>query len=156
MITLSRETRNLLAGLSVAFLGALIMAAPAQAQYGLDDDDDDWGPRRARTVVIEKSIVCRPPIEAAETIEDEEPVFRRPAVERTVIIKQPIVRPVVHKTVVVERPVVQRVVHRTVIKQPIYIDRVVRRPVYVRRTAFIDRGWYERPRCYLPERHLCR
>ena len=56
----------------------------------------------------------------------------------------------------VERPVVQRVVHRTVIKQPIYIDRVARRPVYVRRAAFIDRGWYERPRCYLPERHLCR
>src|SRR5829696_7941781 len=99
-------------------------------------------------VVIEKSLERRPPVE--ETI--EEPVFRRPVVERTVIVKQPIVQPVIHKTVVVERPVIQRVVYR----RPVYVGRVVRRPVYFRRTAVIQRGWHERPRCYLPEAYLCR
>ena len=151
MIVLPGITRNLLAGLSMAFFATLVTAAPSQAQYGWDDADD-WGPRPIRTVVVEKSIVHRPPVE-----EDlEEPVVRRPVVERTVIIKQPVVQRVVHRTVVVEKPVVERVVHRTVVKQPVYIERVVRRPAYVRRTAFIDRGWSERPRCYLPERHLCR
>ncbi len=143
--------RNLLAGLSTAFLATLATAAPSQAQYGWDDDDD-WGPRQARTVVVEKTVVRRPPVE-----EDlEESIVRRPVVERTVIVKQPVVQRIVHRTVVVEKPVAQKVVHRTVVKQPVYIERVVRRPVYVRRTAFIDRGWSERPRCYLPERHLCR
>ena len=151
MIVLPGITRNLLAGLSMAFFATLVTAAPSQAQYGWDDGDD-WGSGQARTVVVEKSIVRRPPVE-----EDlEEPVVRRPVVERTVIIKQPVVQRVVHRTVVVEKPVVQRVVHRTVIEQPVYIERVVRQPVYVPRTAFIDRGWSERPRCYLPERHLCR
>ena len=143
-----RSRKKLLAGLGVAFLGAIGMAAPVQAQSGFGYDDEDWGLPRARTVVIEKSLERHPPIE--ETI--EEPVIRRPVVERTVMVKQPIVQPVVHKTVVVERPVIQRVVYR----RPIYVRRVVRRPVYFRRTAVIQRGWHERPRCYLPEAYLCR
>jgi hypothetical protein len=138
MVVRCRRTRKWLASLSVAFLGAIGMAAPVHAQSGFGYDDEDWGLPRARTVVIEKSLVRRPAIE--ETI--EEPVIRRPVVERTVIVKQPIVQPVIHKTVVVERPVIQRVVYR----RPVYVRRVVRRPVYFRRTAFIQRGWHERPR----------
>ena len=66
----SRKARNLLAGLIVAFLGSLGIAAPSHAQSGFGDDDEDWGPPRARTVVIEKSIVRRPALEE----EIEEPV----------------------------------------------------------------------------------
>ena len=146
-----RTTKPLLAAFSVVFLSALAMTAPAQAQYAWDDDDDDWRPRRERTVVIERSIVRRPPAEEVF----EESVVRRP-VERTVIVKQPIVRPVVHKTVIVEKPVVHKVIRRVVVKRPVYVERVARRPVFVSRTALLDRRWHERRRCFLPERHLCR
>jgi hypothetical protein len=148
-----QSKKPLLASLGVAFLCSITMIAPAQAQYGWDDDEDDWMPRRPRAVVIEKSIVHRPGFHARELI--EEPIAKRPVVERTVIVKQPIVQPVIHKTVVIQQPVVKKVIHRTVVKQPVYIKHVVRRPVHVRHTALFERSWHERPRCYLPERYLC-
>ena len=145
-------TKNVLLASTVALLAVLTTAPSVQAGSGWDDDDD-WEPRRARTVVIEKSVEQRPR-EEVEII--EEPVRRPPVVERTVVMKQPIVRPVVHKTVVIERPVIQRVVHRTVVKRPVYVQHVVQRPVEFRRRAFVHRGWHERRRCYLPEREFCR
>jgi hypothetical protein len=161
MIILSRATKNLLAGFGVAFVSAFSATAPAQAQYGCDNDDDDWRPRRARTVVIEKS-------PRASTFDvddiDDEPVFRRPVTERKVIIKQRVVQPViqktvvvqpvVQKTVVVEKPVVQRVIHRTFVKRPIYVTKVIRRPVHVRHAAFIEKR-YARPHCHLPDPRFC-
>lgn len=162
MIIRSKATKNLIAGLGVAFLSALSMTAPAQAQYRWDDDEDDWGPRRARSVVIERS--PRAPTFDVDDF-DEEPVLRRPVAERTVIIKQRVVQPViektvvvqpvVQKTVVVEKPIVQRVIHRTFVKRPIYVTKVIRRPVHVRHAAFVEKR-YKRPHCYLPERDLCR
>jgi len=87
---------------------------------------------------------------------------------------------VVHRTIV-HRPVVRRVVygHRPVVYRP--YRRVVRRVVFVERPYYRRAryaygygygygwrhrvsyrpgwhygGWRDRPRCWLPERHLCR
>ncbi len=76
-----------------------------------------------------------------------ERVVRRPVVRRVVIVERPIVyrpRPVV-RTVVVQRPYYPRVSYSYG-----WRDRVVYRPG--RHYA----GWRDRPRCWLPERHLCR
>ena len=157
MTMISRPTTSLLAGFGMVLFGAVSMAAPAQAQYGWDHDDDDWRPRRARTVVIEKSL--RAPMFDVDDIDDERPVAERKViikqrVVQPVIQKTVVVQPVVQKTVVVEKPIVQRVVHRTFVKRPIYVTKVIRRPVYVRHAAFIEKR-YARPHCRLPDPRFC-
>ncbi len=72
-------------------------------------------------------------------------VVRRPVVERVVYVHRPVVyrpRPVVRRVVVVHRPYRHRVHYGYG-----YGHRVGYRP-----------GWrhHDRPRCWLPERHLCR
>ncbi len=136
MISRSKNKKTLLAGLAAAALGAFAAAAPAQAQWGSDWDDD----------IVERPLVRR------------EVVVERPIVRRTVVVERPMVR----RTVVVERPVhVRRVVRR-----PVYVHRAayIERPWRPRRwhahrwhEARWDRPrWRERHRCWLPERYLCR
>lgn len=79
---------------------------------------------------------------------------------RHVVVERHVVRrPVVRRVVIVERPVVYRprpLVRTVVIRRPYYAaapygyrEKVVyRRPHHGR--------WHDRPRCWLPERHLCR
>jgi hypothetical protein len=145
MISRSKTKKTLFAGL-VAATAAFAWTAPAEAQWGYGGWRGGYGgggfhhrhfyrPIVRRTVVVERPYVVRPPV-----------------IRRTVIVERPIVRPVfAHRTVVVERPV--------------YVRRVVRRPVYWREARFIDRPWHgrrwhgrwhDRPRCWLPERYLCR
>ena len=75
-----------------------------------------------------------------------ERVVRRPVVRRVVIVERPVVyrpRPVV-RTVIVQRPYYPRVSYSYG-----WRDRVVYRPRHRDR-------WHDRPRCWLPERYLCR
>ena len=78
---------------------------------------------------------------------------------RHVVVHRHIVhRPVFHRVVYVHRPVVRRVVRRVVVvERPFYAPvrygwhhRIVYRPGWRHHWR-----WHDRPRCWLPERHLC-
>ncbi len=75
-----------------------------------------------------------------------ERVVRRPVVRRVVIVERPVVyrpRPIV-RTVVVERPYYPRVRYSYGWRE---------RVVYQSGRPY--GRWHDRPRCWLPERHLC-
>jgi hypothetical protein len=145
MISRSKIKKSLFAGLAAAVIGACAWTIPAEAggPYGGWRGGYGWS-----------------------GVHDRQAYWPRPFVHRTVVVERPLVvrRPLIRRTVIVERPIVRRpvFVDRTVVVEPpVYVRRVVRRPAYWREARFIERTWRgprwrERPRCFLPERYLCR
>lgn len=130
-------------------LGAAAVVAssvPAQAQYGFYEDDE-FRPR------VERRIIERRVIRENDDDGDEEIIIRRRpprVIERRIEVP------------VYGRPIYARPVYgRPFYGRPARVCRVVvtRRtnrfgePVVVRRRIC---RWHDRPRCWLPERHLCR
>lgn len=132
-MTLRSKIRNAFAALAGAvLLGSVAGPAPAEASYR------GWGPGYDQ-VVVHRHGVHRPVVR--RVVHVHRPYYRpRPVVERVVYVDRPYYRP---------RPVVRRVVH-------------IERPYYsrVRYSHGHGHGWrhggWDRPRCWLPERHLCR
>jgi hypothetical protein len=134
-----RVTKGLLIACAavLGLSGAAVMAAaPAQAQPGWHEIDDEEDVHFAG---VERRII------------EHRRVVHEPVVKRTVIIERPVVERVVHHKVVVKQPIYVR----HVVRRPVYVRHVVRRPAHVRHVEVFERPWHRRPRCFLPERYLC-
>ncbi len=131
MITRSKIKKIALALSGAVLAGTLAAAAPAEAGHRAG-----WGAHRH--VIVHRPVAYRPVVRRVVTV-------HRPAVYRRVAY-----RPVV----TVHRPVVYRPADRRVV--------VVERGFHPghghgwRRRVGHHPGWHDRPRCWLPERHLCR
>ncbi len=113
----------------MALSGAIFLGAFAQAAPVQARHWDGWG-GYDRHVVVHRHVVRRPVVRRVVYV--DRPVFYRP-------------RPVVRRVVIVERPYSPRVRygygwHRRIGYRP----------------GWADYRWHDQPRCWLPERYLCR